>query len=123
MEVKKCLLGVTIQTVGSKAIYDKDNGKVSIEETVKVIEVGETALAYGKVQIDDIIKGVKIDRNGDGTVDETYNLTRSFMLVDLMLTMREGDKLTLVVSRMVEEVATEVEITLTMTEDCITVYK
>ncbi|MBO5304113.1 MAG: hypothetical protein J6A99_00420, partial [Clostridia bacterium] len=121
--VKKCLLGVTIQTVGSKAIYDKDNGKVSIEETVKVIEVGETALAYGKVQIDDIIKGVKIDRNGDGTVDETYNLTRSFMLVDLMLTMREGDKLTLVVSRMVEEVATEVEITLTMTEDCITVYK
>ena len=45
------------------------------------------------------------------------------MLVDLMLTMREGDKLTLVVSRMVEEVATEVEITLTMTEECITVYK
>ncbi len=121
--VKKCLLGVTVQTVGSKAIYDKDNGKVSIEETVKVIEVGETALAYGKVQIDDIIKGVKIDRNGDGTVDETYNLTRSFILVDLMLTMREGDKLTLVVSRMVEEVATEVEITLTMTEECITVYK
>ncbi len=136
--VNKCLLGVTVISRDSKAVYDEDRCATKIVESVTVYEVydegtgedtriKEGAAVYGHLQNGDVIKSVKIDRGGDGEIDGEYEITRSFILVDLMLTVREGDKIAFVIDRTEERetdgvttsVTEEKEFEITMTENCV----
>jgi serine protease Do len=125
--VKKCMLGISIQTTESKAVYDTETGTVHIDETVSIVDITDTSLVKDSLMKNDVLKTVGIDRGGDGTVDETYSVTRSFIIVDLMLTMRVGDKLTITVERTTEasgetpEKTETLSYTFTMTDSCITV--
>ena len=85
--------------------------------------IQEGALVYGALKNGDVIKSVGIDRGGDGTVDETHDITRSYMLVDLMLTMRVGDVLTINIERTENEVTSDLSFDFTMTEECIQTVK
>ncbi len=132
--VKKCMLGVTVIAADSKAVYNSETGTTAIEESVTVYEyydeqsgedsrIQEGALVYGALKNGDVIKSVGIDRGGDGTVDETHDITRSYMLVDLMLTMRVGDVLTINIERTENEAASDLSFDFTMTEECIQTVK
>ena len=137
-EVKKCMLGVTVIGKNSKAVYDAEKCATSIEEEVTVYEVydeetgedtriKEGAAVYGSLKNGDVIKSIKFDRDGDGSYEEEREVTRSFIIVDLMLTVRVGDKIVIVVDRTEEKevdgvptkVTEEKEFEVTMTQECV----
>jgi S1-C subfamily serine protease len=90
--VSRAMLGVTVQTSDSKAVYDSTLGKSVITETSKVAEVTSGSAADGRLKAGDVIKSVTIG----GT---TTTLTRKYQLIDLMLTVRKGDTIKITVER------------------------
>lgn len=134
--VKKALLGITVISNEPRAVYDAENGKTVIEETVTVYEnadegaiIEESALAYGKLFAGDVIKSVAFDRQSDGTdgYGEEIAVTRSYQVVDLMLTVRPGDKIKITVLRPYTEGETtaykQIEAEITVTEESVSEVK
>ncbi len=108
--VMRPIMGVTVISEESKAVYDEETGKLSVVQTVKIYEVSPGQI--GSVfQVDDVVVSAELD----GVVTP---ITRQHHLIDLMLTTRPGDVVTFTVLR--GGVETVVEITIT--EDCLTVY-
>ncbi len=119
-DVRKCMLGITISSRQSSASYDAESGKVKIKETVMINEVSEGGLADGKLLAGDTLVAVKIHHTTDAEgVYKEYSIDRSFIIVDLMLTMRVGDELVMVYDREEEGVVTRGEAQFAMTEACI----
>ena len=84
--VERAMLGVTIGTKSSMGKID-DSGNVYVDEEIMVETVTEGSKAMGKILPGDIIKSLTI--NG-----ETKAVTRRFILIDFMLTLRKGDSMT-----------------------------
>lgn len=82
--MQRCLMGVTVTINDSKAIYDEENESIRIVEEVIVVEVGESSVAFGKLQADDIVKSITL--NG-----KKVEVTRNFMLIDTCLSASVGD--------------------------------
>ncbi len=115
-DVRKCLLGINVTTAESSAVRMED-GRAKIKEKVAVSEVTEGSLADGKLQVGDIILTLSVERMNGET--EEYTIDRSFIVIDLMLTMRVGDKVTVIYLR---DGATE-SVEFIMTEECISEIK
>lgn len=108
--VSKCMLGVTLSVTGSSAYYDDETGIARIRETVTVTDVLPNSLAHRRIERNDIITAIQIG-------ESTYPIDRSFIVIDLMLTTRVGDEITISVIRN----GTPLDISFTLTEDSITV--
>ena len=89
--VSRATLGVTTQIMDSSASIV--NGLLKITETLEVAKVESGSAASQKLGIADVIQTFRLN---DG---ETVTLTRNFQLVDLMLTVRKGDTVTIGVKR------------------------
>ena len=89
--VSRATLGVTTQIMDSSASIV--NGLLKITETLEIVEVGVDSVARGQLKAYDILQTFCL--NGG----ETVTLTRNFQLVDLMLTVRKGDTVTIGVKR------------------------
>lgn len=109
--LQRCLLGITIRTEKSSAVYDESTGLVRIVESIGVVEVSKGSIAYGIVEADDIL--VSATLNGI-----TKEITRQFHVIDLMINARPGDTMNLTVMRGDETVTLSIQIT----EDCVTSY-
>ncbi len=108
--VMRPMMGVTVMTTGSRAVYDEETGLLSVVETVEIYEV--SANQIGNVfQVGDVLVSASLN----GTEKQ---LTRQYHVIDLMLTARVGDEVIFTVLRNGEEV----ELTVTVTQDCLTVY-
>lgn len=110
--VWRCLLGVEVVSVDSRRIVDEENGIVTIVEKVVAGEVDAGGFADGVIEENDLLLGITIG-------DRTYEITRTFIVVDAMLNVRVGDTVTLLIERDGEEMELAIEIT----EDFITVTK
>lgn len=118
-DVRKCMLGITISSRQSTTVLD-EQGKIKIKETVMINDVLEDGLAAGKLQAGDVLVSFKIHHTGDAEgVFTEYEVSRSFIIVDLMLTMRVGDTLKVVYDRTTDGVTTREEAEFVMTEECI----
>ena len=115
-DVRKCLLGINVATAESSAVRTED-GRVKIKEKVVVSEITTGSLADGKLEVGDIIKTLSVERTNGET--EEYAIDRNFIIIDLMLTMRVGDKVTVTYSR---DGATD-SIEFIMTAECISEIK
>lgn len=114
---KKCVLGISISEIDSKAVYDTHTGKTAVLSRVKVTDDSEEGtFAYGKLASGDILKKAVILRNGE-EVEEEHLITRSYVVIDLMLTLREGDRLTLVVERSTGEGKSDFDVVFDITEE------
>ena len=109
--VQRALLGITVSTYDSKAVYDSETGRITIEETVSVYEVSDDSLAAGILQADDIF--VTASLRG-----ETIEITRQYHVIDMMLDARVGDVVTFTLLREGEEKT----VSITVTEECLTAY-
>ena len=119
-DVRKCMLGITISSRESSAVLDEATGKVMLEEKVMINEISAGGLADGKLQAGDILVSVKIHHTGDAEgVYEEHKITRSFIIVDLMLTMRVGDTLEMTYDRPTEDGVVRGTVEFVMTEECI----
>ena len=85
--VQRALLGITVSTSDSRAVYDSDQGLLTIRETVSVYEVSEGSVADGVLQVGDVL--VRASVNG-----EMVEITRQYHVIDMMLSVREGDTVT-----------------------------
>lgn len=108
--VLRPMMGVTVMTTGSRAVYDEETGLLSVEETVQIHEVSPDQIG-------------NVFRVGDVLVSARLNgmekqLTRQYHVIDLMLTARVGDEVVFTVLRDGEPV----ELTVTVTQECLTVY-
>lgn len=88
--VKRAMLGVII--VQTASVAKLEQGKLVIIEENTVARVDSGVSAEGKLMVGDIIKSF----TKDGVTTE---ITRSFYLNDLLLTVRKGDEITLKVFR------------------------
>ena len=109
--VQRALLGITVSTSDSKAVYDSTTGFITIEETVSVYEVSSGSLADGVLQAGDILVSATVGGN-------TTDLTRQYHIIDMMLDVRAGDVVTLKILRAGDEKT----VSITITEDCLTAY-
>lgn len=88
--VQKCMLGVTVQTVESSAVYNSSDKTYKIVEKIKVQSVtdGGLASAAGLVAEDVLSEIEIIDKNGASNV---VAIDRLFKITDALLTARVGD--------------------------------
>ncbi len=119
-DVRKCMLGITISSCQSSAVMDASTGKVKIKEKIKVVEISSGSLSDGKLKAGDVLVSVKIHHVGDPeSVYEEHEVDRSFIIVDLMLTMRTGDTLTITYDRTEGQDTIRGTADFVMTEECI----
>ncbi|MBQ8287943.1 MAG: trypsin-like peptidase domain-containing protein [Clostridia bacterium] len=110
--VWRCLMGISVASTDSRRVVDEEQGIVNIVEDVVVSEIVSGGLADGVLEEDDLLKRVTIG-------DCSFEITRTFVIVDAMLTARVGDTVTLLIERGGEEM----EVSIQITEDCISVTK
>ena len=109
--VQRALLGITVSTSDSKAIYHSETGSFTIEETVCVYEVSSGSLADGILQAEDVLVSATVNGN-------TTEITRQYHIIDMMLDVRVGDTVVLNILRDGEELTVNIQIT----EDCLMAY-
>lgn len=109
--VQRAMLGITVTTSDSRAVYDSQSGLVTIEETVSVYEVGEGSLAEGVLEEGDVLLSASVNGN-------TVGITRQYHVIDMMLDVRVGD--TVIISILRD--GAEMDVSITVTEDCLTAY-
>ncbi len=90
--VLRGMLGITVTSSDSHAEYDTTTGRIYIVENVEVYEVTKDGLASGLLEVGDIIQSVTIE-------EETTAVTRQYHIIDAMLEVRVGDKVSLTVTR------------------------
>ena len=109
--VQRAIIGITVSTSDSKAVFDSNTGLIAIQETVSIYEISSGSLAEGVLQADDVIVSATVN----GNVTE---ITRQHHAIDMMLDMRVGDVVTLNILRGGEEKT----ISITITEECLMAY-
>lgn len=90
--VSKCLMGISIIATDVRAEWDEESGAVLIYETVEIQSVEKGSLAYGTLQEGDVLLTSRVG-------DNELEVTRSFVVVDQMLSCRVGDSVTVTVDR------------------------
>ena len=110
--VKRALLGITISVSESKSIYNTETGKISIVETVYVVEASSKSLLADSIKANDVIVSIQLEGH------EKLVVTRQFHVIDYLLQARVGDTGTLVVLRDGEEISLD----FTISSTCIANY-
>lgn len=94
--LKRAMIGIQVAIIDSYATYD-EKGNLEIIETLQVYAEPETtARAYGKLQKGDILKSLTLG-------DTTYELSRRYILNDLLLGVRLNDTIQITFERNGEE--------------------
>ena len=109
--VQRALLGITVTTSDSKAVYNSETGLMRIQETVSVYEVSKDSLAEGKLQVGDTLLSATVG-------GKKMDVTRQYHIIDMMLDVRAGDTIELEILRSGEEIS----VSILVTEDCLTAY-
>ena len=107
-KVNRALLGITIS---AKVIgpYIDENGNILEGAKVQVMDVSASSLAYGKVEIDDVVNSITVD-------GVTVMATAVYLIPEHMLNARLGSEIVMNVTRGEETF----DITFTITESAIT---
>ena len=103
-KVSKALLGITITAYVSGLHVDPETGDISQVDMVEVIEVTKGSIADGKVLVGDIINRISV--NG-----VTRPVTKIHHVTDFMLAAREGQTVSLDITRGEEKVTLSFQIT------------
>lgn len=90
--VSKGLLGIEVESAESKAVYNEEFQSVEIVERVRVANVTENSAVKNLLQKGDYILKIQKD-------DEVLDITRRFIIVDYMLSVRPNEKITVTYER------------------------
>ena len=110
-KLNRAMLGITISAKVIGPVID-ENGKLLEGALVQVMEVSNSSLAYGKVEVDDIVNSISVD-------GVKVNATEVYVIPEHMLTARVGSEIVMNITRGEETF----DITFTITEDAITLEK
>ncbi len=90
--VQRALMGITVSTSESCAVYDETTSKIRLEETVEIHQVSAGSLADGSLFAGDRLLAAQIG-------GRTITVTRQHHIVDAMLYARAGDTIVITVLR------------------------
>ncbi len=90
--VFRLLIGVEVDVKSAGVNYDEATGKILKYEEVIVGRVTQGSACDGKLAVGDVIKSVIID-------GKTYEITRTFNVIDVMLTARNTSTVVYVIER------------------------
>ena len=110
-KLNRALLGITISSKVIGPVID-ENGTLLEGAKVEVMDVSPTSLAYGKVQIGDVVNSITVD-------GVTVIATEVYVIPEHMLTARVGSVIVMNVTRGEQTF----DITFTITEDAITLER
>ena len=99
----RCIIGITVKATTSRAVFDDDTQEAIILEDVSVESITDGSLADGVLASGDLLRAVTI--NG-----KKYEITRTFIVVDAMLSARVGDTVTFTIERNGETIEKSVTI-------------
>jgi len=108
--VYRCILGITVNVTEAHSELDTETGKVVRRETVTVGSVLDDSIVKGLLEEGDIIKSITID-------GKTYEVDRTFKVIDSMLNARVGSTVTFNIIR-----GSEMSVDISITEDTLTQY-
>lgn len=109
--VQRAIMGVTVEIFDWNPVYNTETGIFEKRESSRVASVTAGSIAEGVFEVGDVIKSMTLG-------GETKNITRQFMMIDMMLKAREGD----VVEFVIERNGVERTVSLTITKECLTQY-
>lgn len=114
--VKRAIVGVTLKSVYSRAVYNSGTGKTKIVETVAIDSITAGSLAdNSNLSADQIITKIVINAGTEN--EKEINVERIFNVVDASLTLTPNDTITFFVS---DSDGTPLEeVTITITEDAL----
>lgn len=110
--VKRCILGIKVNHSELYTVYDEESGRVHRCERVIVSQTIEGSFAEEIFLKGDVINSITID-------GVSFDITRTFHVIDSMLNARTGSKVLFNIERNGEPMAIEV----TVSEDMLTEYK
>ncbi len=90
-------LGITTFITSSKAGYV--DGKLCILQEITVKSMSDGCAASGKLQVNDIIKGLALKKDGSSEIGEFFYVWRDFQISDWLLKVRYGDTVIVRVER------------------------
>ena len=97
-QLKKVLIGITIEVINSYAKYDPVTSTTKVYEDIQVKEVSSNSPLFGYIQKGDIIRQLTFD-------GKTYYATRNFVVLDACLRGKVGMEFSMVVERNGEDVS------------------
>ena len=109
--VQRAMLGISVTTSDSKAVYDSSTGMISIKETVSVYEVSEGSIVKGILNECDTFVSSTLNEN-------VTEINRQYDIIDMMLDVRAGDTVNFNIIRD----GKNINVSITITEDCLTEY-
>ena len=80
--VMRVLIGVNVIVKSASAVYDTETGKVLKVEEVAVDSIVSGSASDGALLVGDVITSVTVD-------GQTYEVVRTFNVIDIMLTARQ----------------------------------
>ncbi len=89
---KKLMFNISISPLNRKSTYDPVSNRFTVSEDVTIVALSSGLGNSIGLKIDDIIKTITINNT-------EYTIDRDFKLMDLMLTVRPGDKILFKVER------------------------
>ena len=96
--VYRAMLGITTQSNSSSAYLDNDTNLVVITEQVSVASVSSGSLASGSLEEGDVLTAICL-KDSAGNVKEKCDITREYNAREVLLSAREGDTVTVTVTR------------------------
>lgn len=102
--VSKCSLGLTTQSVSSKAEYDAYSQTTKLVESISVSAIAENSVAKDLVEIGDIIESIEID-------GKEYAIDREFALDNALWKVKGTEKVVLNVIRNSQSLVLELNVT------------
>ncbi len=108
--VYRCILGITVNVTEAHSELDTATGKVVRKETVTVGSIQDGAIVEGLLEVGDVIKSITID-------GKTYEVDRTFKVIDSMLNARVGSQVTFNIIR-----GSAISVDIDITEDTLTKY-
>ena len=103
--VYRLILGITPDVKSAGVDYDEETGKILKYEEVIVGKIVKDSAADGKFLVNDVIKRVTID-------GKQYEITRTYNVIDIMLTARKTSEVVFYVERN----GSEIEIAIDMSK-------
>ncbi len=92
-QTKTLYLGIGYTTENSHSVYDVDENKTTIVDDLVIRSIASDSVAdLMNFKVNDVVKSISINGN-------IHTINRSYQLNDLLLTIREGDKILIQVKR------------------------
>ena len=114
--VMRPLLGITLQVKDMWTELDMETGLLVRHESSEIVLIGENALAQGKLQLGDVVKGMKVG-------EKTVMANRQYEIIDALINARAGDTVIVIIERVEAGQSVQKEISITITEESITAQK